>query len=189
MPMITISFNYPQAPLPRYKFGDRVAVTSDCQPCDWLTGKIVGLILDENYQPCWYYSLKLDAPSGLTEEYLGDDLVSEKQIPVLQSEWEEGEAAWFTQSRQDASKQKVPPKFKPGMHVRFRKNSRCNLEGENASVLSSRFVSGDDWSGWVYQLTNEHVTEPIEIGEYWLEAIACTTGAEGNQSLADIESG
>ena len=85
MPMITISFNYPDAPLPRYKFGARVAVISDCPPCEWFTGKIVGLILNENQQPyCWYYSVKLDAPSGLTEEYLGDELVPESEICTLQ---------------------------------------------------------------------------------------------------------
>ncbi len=87
MPLITITFNYPHAPLPKFKFGDRVALSDDCPPCDWLTGKVVGLTLDESYDPTWYYSVKLDAPSGLTEEYLECALVPEKEIPVLQAGW------------------------------------------------------------------------------------------------------
>lgn len=38
MTKIVITFDYPEAKLPRYKFGDRVAVTEECAPINWLTG-------------------------------------------------------------------------------------------------------------------------------------------------------
>lgn len=182
MPMITISFNYPDAPLPKYKFGDRVALSDECAPCNWLTGKIVGLTLDENYQPCWYYSLKLDVPSGLTEEYQGDDLVLESEIHSLQLEWEKDNCNY-------ALAPEPSPKFELGMLVRFSKNSGCNMLGGYAQVISRRYVRGEDWSGWVYQLTNDHLSEVIEIGESLLEPISSTTKTEGNQRLAEIERG
>ncbi len=62
MPMITLTFNYPEAPLPKYKFGDRVALGDKCAPTNWLIGIVVGLTLDESYEPHWYYAVKLDAP-------------------------------------------------------------------------------------------------------------------------------
>lgn len=45
MPKIVLTFNYTEAPLPSYKFGDRVAVTDECAPTNWLTGKVIGLTL------------------------------------------------------------------------------------------------------------------------------------------------
>lgn len=117
-----------------------------------------------------YYSIKLDSPAGLTEEYLGDDLVPETEIPILQAEWESGVAAWVRESRQITMEQQPVAKFQIGMLVKFSKETGCNLLGDYAKVTNSRYVSSDDWSGWVYQLTNEHLSEPIEIGEYWLEA-------------------
>lgn len=171
MPMITISFNYPSAPLPRYKFGDRVAQNDECAPCDWLTGKIVGLTLDENYEPIWYYAIKLDAPSGLIEEYLESDLVPETQIPLLQAQWEQLEADWKQENPLVAADQKPLPKFQPGMLVEFSPKSGCSLPGHYAEVVSSRYVSSFDWSGFVYQLSNEQLNQPIEIGEMWLELV------------------
>ena len=50
MPKIVLTFNYPEAALHRYKFGDRVAHSDECAPTNWLTGKIIGLKLDESYQ-------------------------------------------------------------------------------------------------------------------------------------------
>lgn len=126
MPTIVLTFNYPEAPRPSYKFGDRVAVSNECAPTNWLTGKIIGLTLDETYQPNWYYSVRLDAPSGLTQEYSGDDLVLEKEIPDLQAEWEANEVTWLKESRQKADKQKPVPFFEPGMRVKFTKETGCN---------------------------------------------------------------
>lgn len=181
MPMITISFNYPSAPLPRYKFGDRVAVRSDCQPDEWLAGKVVGLTLNENQPPYWYYSVKLDTPCGLTEEHQSDDLVRESEIHGLQLEWEKDNCNC-------ANDPEPAPKFQLGMLVKFTKESGCNLLGDYAQVVSSRYVSGEDWSGFVYKLTNDRLSEAIEIGELWLQPIASTTKAdEENQRLADIE--
>lgn len=177
MSLITITFDYPHAPLPQFKFGDRVALSDDCPPCEWLTGKVVGLTIDESYEPHWYYSVKLDTPSGLTEEYLEDDLVPDKEIPVLQAKWESGVAAWVRESHQIASKQQPAPKFQIGMLVKFTRETGCNLLGESAKVIDSRYVSRESWSGWVYQLTNDHLSEAIEIGEPWLELISSTTPA------------
>jgi hypothetical protein len=84
--MITLSFNYPSVPLPRYKFGDRVAVTDYSQPSDWVCGKVIGLIFEE-YHSGWWYSVKLDAPAGYTEEYREGDLVAETEIATRQSQW------------------------------------------------------------------------------------------------------
>ncbi|MFO4907528.1 hypothetical protein RCK08_26160, partial [Salmonella enterica subsp. enterica serovar 1,4,[5],12:i:-] len=88
---------------------------------------IIGLTLDESYEPHWYYSVKLDAPSGLTEEYLEDDLVPDKEIPVLQAEWNEGEAAWVRESNQVALEQPPVPKFQIGILVKFTKATGCKL--------------------------------------------------------------
>ena len=187
MPKIVLRFNYPEAPLPSYKFGDRVAVTEECAPTNWLTGKIIGLTLDETYQPIWYFSVKLDAPSGLTEEYSGDDLVLEKEIPDLQAEWEASSTVWFKENRRVVDEQNLSPKFKPGMRVKFTKETGCHLAGEYAKVQSSRYVSSESWSGWVYLLTNDHLTEPIEIGEVWLELSAIATQIDVNKNLAEIE--
>ncbi len=183
MPMITISFNYPSAPLPRYKFGARVAVTSDCPPCEWLTGKVVGLTLNENQQPYWwYYSVKLDAPSGLTEEYGGDSLVPENQIHSLQLEWEK-------ENCNCALDRKPPPRFQSGTLVKFNEEIGFKLLGEVAEVIGSRYVSGDDWSGWVYKLTSGDSNKVIEIGELLLLPVASITEADGSQGLAEKERG
>ncbi len=182
MPMITLTFNYPQAPLPRYKFGDRVAVFSDCPPTEWLTGKVVGLILNENQQPYWYYSVKLNTPCGLTEEYLGDDLVPESEILSLQIKREKDNCNY-------ALSKQPSPKFSPGMLVKFTIESGCNLLGGFAQVVSSRYVSSEDWSGFVYKLTNARLSEPIEIGEPWLERILSNTEADTSQGLAEKERG
>ena len=145
MPKIVLTFNYPSAPLPRYKFGDRVAVTDECAPANWLTGKIIGLTLDETYQPIWYFSVRLDAPSGLTEEYSGDDLVLEKEIPDLQAEWEANEAVWVKENSLVVDEQNLSPKFKPGMRVKFTKETGCNLVGDTAKVVSCRYVTSAAW--------------------------------------------
>lgn len=131
--------------------------------------------------------VKLDTPSGLTEEYQADDLVPEQQIPALQTEWEANDADWLKESRQKASKQKPVPKFDPGMRVQFTKETGCNLVGDDAEVVSTRYVSTESWSGWVYNLTNEHLTEAIEIGEKELELVATLTQTNANQKLAEIE--
>lgn len=96
MPLITISFDYPDAPLPQFKFGDAIAVTDKCAPKDWLTGKVVGLILEEETcKPRWWYAIKLNNPQGFTEEYLGDDLVLEEEISTLQFQWEQEAVSVF----------------------------------------------------------------------------------------------
>ena len=76
-----------------------------------------------------------------------------------QTEWEE-EAALVVEDSQ-----KISPKFQPGMLVRFTKESGCNLLGGFAKVVDSRYVSSEDWSGFVYKLTNHRLSEAIEIGE------------------------
>lgn len=169
MPLITITFDS-SAPLPKFNFGERVAQSDECPPCNWLIGKVVGLTIDESYDPTWYYSVKLDAPSGLTEEYLGDDLVPETEIPNLQAEWEQQEADWVRESHQIALEQPPVAKFQIGTLVKFTKETGCNLLGGYAQVVDSRYISTENWSGFVYQLTNEHLSESIEIGELWLEA-------------------
>lgn len=184
MPLITITFNYPHAPLPQFKFGDRVALTDDCSPCDWLIGKVVGLTLDESYDIYWYYSIKLDTPSGLTEEYLESDLVPEKEIPILQAQWESGVAAWVRESRQIASEQQPAPKFQIGMLVNFTKATGCSLPGGYAQVVDSRYVIRENWSGFTYQLTNKHLSEPIEIGELWLEAYSTPEKVVGQSGVS-----
>ena len=93
--------------------------------------------------------VRLDAPSGLTEQYQAE--------------------------------------FKPGMWVKFTKETGCNLVGLAAEVVSSRYVSSESWSGWIYKLTNDHLIEPIEIGSVWLELTATPTQTDANQRLAEIE--
>ena len=131
--------------------------------------------------------MRLDAPSGLTEEYSGDDLVPEKEIPGLQTEWEANEVVWFKENSLVIDEQNLSPKFEPGMRVKFTKETGCNLVGDTAEVVSCRYVSSESWSGWVYKLTNDHLTEPIEIGEIWLELTATPTQTDTNQRLAEIE--
>lgn len=91
MPIITITFDHPRAVPPEYTIGERVAIIGyDCPPQEWLKGKVVGLSLEEIYERCWWYAIKLDAPRGYTEEYLASDLVPEIETARLQTEWEQG---------------------------------------------------------------------------------------------------
>lgn len=86
---ITIKFNHPEAELPKYTFGSRVAITSYCQPKEWATGKITGLRLDEYSASTWNYTVNLDYPQGYCEEWAEEDLVAENELPARQQEWEE----------------------------------------------------------------------------------------------------
>ena len=171
MPSITITFEHSQADVPRYTFGHHIAVKDDCAPKDWITGEIVGLILEtEVYSPRWWYSIKLEFPHGLTEEYLEEDVIPVTEIAGLQAEWERLEAKPMQES--DTSSL---PKFQPGMRVRLNAESGfSNLIKDFAVVVSSKYVRHDCWFGWTYLLTNKDLTKPIEIGEIWLE-LAPTT--------------
>lgn len=174
MPTITITFDHPQASLPKYKFGDYVAVKDDCPPKTWLTGEVVGLMLEtESYSPRWWCSIKLGAPHGLTEEYLEDDLIPATEIAFCQAEWEQLEAKPMQESGTSSL-----PKFQPGMRVRLSAESGfSNLLKDFAEVVSSKYVRHDCWCGWTYLLTNKDLTKPIEIGEIWLELAPTTTEA------------
>jgi hypothetical protein len=83
MNTITITFEHSRIETPKYKFGDcprgsafgnRVAIGEDCQPQEWATGKVVGLLLEEALVPQWFYVVQHDCPEGYTEEYPDDDL-------------------------------------------------------------------------------------------------------------------
>lgn len=171
MPLITITFEHNDASAPKYKFGDRIAVTENCQPKDWLLGEVIGLCLESGYESRWWYAVKLASPIDYTEEYLGEDLVPQTEIPRLQAEWELGEATWVDNSAQVVDNPKPAPKFQAGMQVKFSQKSGCCIPGDLALVIGSRYISGEDWSGWVYKLSNEQLTEPLEIGEIWLESL------------------
>ena len=172
MPSITITFEHQQAESPKYTFGDRLAITDDCAPKNWLVGEVIGLILEpEIYSPRWWYSIKLDTPHGLTEEYLENDVIPATEIAVLQREWERLEANPMRESNQNQL-----PKFQPGVRVRLNAESGFNnLLRDFAVVVSSKYVSNEYWSGWTYKLTNKDLTKPIEIGEVWLELVPSTT--------------
>lgn len=180
MPTITITFEHQQAETPKYTFGERVVVTDECAPKNWLTGEIVGLTLEtEIYSPRWWYSIKLDALQGLTEEYLEDDVIPAIEIAVLQAESERLEANWTQEDDHNPL-----PKFQPGMQVKFTFESGCNLPGDFGEVVESKYVSSKGWSGWVYKLTNKNLTEPIEIGEIWLELAPTNTEAKYKSSIS-----
>lgn len=104
-------------------------------------------------------------------------LYQTKKSQFYKQKWEEGEAAWVRESRQIASEQQPAPKFQIGMLVKFSKKTGFRMLGDYAQVVDSRYVSTENWSGFTYQLTNEYLTEPIEIGEIWLELISSTTQA------------
>lgn len=87
MHAITIAFTSLTPETPQYVFGDRVAVTDTCEPQCWVTGRVVGLRIDEVYQPGWWYTVQLDLPNGFAEEYVQIDLVPEGKIPVLQAQY------------------------------------------------------------------------------------------------------
>jgi len=180
MPTINITFDHPQASVPKYKFSDHLAVKDDNSPREWLVGEVVGLTLEtESYLPRWWYSIKLDVPHGLTEEYLEDDVIPATEIGLLQAEWECLEVNW--QKEDDYN---PLPKFQPGMRVKFNKQSGYNLLLEFAEVVTSRYVRNHSWSGWVYKLDNKNLTEPIEIGEIWLELAANTAEAPNKHSIS-----
>lgn len=180
MPTIIIKFEHQQAETPKYTFGERLVVIDDCAPKDWLIGEVVGLTLEtEFYSPRWWYSLKLNSPLGYTEEYQESELVPEAKTPALQAEWERIEANWT-----QADDQKSLPKFQPGMHVKFNSESGCNLLGDFGEVIESRYVSNDIWAGWVYKLNNKNLTEPLEIGEAWLELAPITAEAKYKSSIS-----
>lgn len=69
------------------------------------------------------------------------------------------------------SVQQQIPKLQNGMFVKCSLTSGCQLAGKIGEVVSSRYVTNEKWSGWVYQLTNKDLPAPIEIGEIWLEAV------------------
>jgi len=169
MPIIAIAFNYPQASPPKYTIGDRVAITDNCPPKDWLVGKVIGLSLEENDEIRWWYSVRLNSPTGFTEEYQDQDIVPETTISMLQAQWQQGEAIWDCQSSNSASDLPPLPKFTSGMRLKFRAETGCNLLGDFGKVIGSRYEQTGNWSGWVYQLANEYLSQPIEIGETWLE--------------------
>lgn len=175
MSTITITFDHPQADIPKYKFSDRIAVKDDCSPKTWLTGEVIGMVLEaESYSPRWWYSIKLDAPHGLTEEYLEDDLIAATEIAFFQVEWEQLEASPTVQESDTSSL----PKFQAGARVRLNAQSGfSNLIKDFAVVVSSKYVNSRYWSGWTYRLINENLNSPIEIGEIWLELAPTTAEA------------
>ena len=61
------------------------------------------------------------------------------------------------------------PKFTLFSRVSCRKESGCILPGKSAQIIDRRYVSCQTWSGWVYKLNSDNLSEPIEIGEIWLE--------------------
>lgn len=166
MPTITITFEHPQASLPKYKFGDRLAVKGDNPATGWLVGEIVGMALEtEVFQPRWWYSIKLDFPPGYTEEYQEDELIPATEIPGQQ------------QAQENAP---IPlPKFQVGTKVRLAAGSGfSNFIKDFAIVVSSKYVTSKYWSGWTYRLINENLTSPISIGEIWLESVPSTTSVK-----------
>lgn len=92
MPLITITFDHPDAAQPRFSLMQRVAITDDCAPKHWRVGLVIGITFQDTYHPGWWYSIKLDEPYGYTEEYLESDLVVETEITALQSQWEQDAA-------------------------------------------------------------------------------------------------
>lgn len=168
MPTITITFDHPQAPIPKYKFGERIAVKDDYHPQNWLTGEVVGLTLEtEIFSPRWWYSVRYDLPVGYTEDHAEDELVPETEI-VEQIEAKGSEDDNYAPL----------PKFQAGARVRLNAQSGfSNLIKDFALVVSSKYVTSKYWSGWTYELTNENLTSPIEIGEIWLELAPTTAEA------------
>lgn len=179
MPSITITFDYPKAEVPKYKFGDRIVVKENCHPQHWLTGEVIGLTLEQEvFKPHWSYTVVLDASVGYTEEYSESELVPETEI-VREQLGRERSKTDDIQTNQYAP----PPKFQPGMRVRLNAESGFqNLIKDCAEVISSKYVSNESWSGWTYKLTNKDFTRPVEIGEIWLE-LAPTTEPTDKHSL------
>lgn len=174
MPTITITFDYPQACVPKYKFGDRIAVKENCHPMHWLTGEVIGLTLEtEIFKPCWSYNIKLDLPVGYTEEHTESELVPEVETQQ-QAELTDGKSIVNQRNNQ-----KKMPKFQPGMRVRLSAESGGfqDLIKDFALVVSSKYVSNKSWSGWIYKLITKNLAKPIEIGEIWLELAPTTTEA------------
>ncbi len=58
-------------------------MAGECPPNQRLTGKVVGLYLEEKLIPQWLYAVELDSPQGLVEEYFAEDLVLESDIPQV----------------------------------------------------------------------------------------------------------
>lgn len=172
MTTITITFEYPQACVPKYKFGDRIAIIDNCASKYWLSGEVVGMtLLTEIYKPCWSYIVKLDFTPSYTEEYSESELVPQAES-IDQVEFER-----FRADDIQTHHHAPLPKFQPGMRVRLNAESGFqNLIKDFAEVVSSKYVSDESWSGWTYKLTNEDLTKPVEIGEIWLE-LAPTTVA------------
>ena len=84
MNIITITFVHPEAKSPKYTFGSRVAITSNCQPKEWAKGKITGLRLDDYSGSTWNYTVDLDYPQGYCEEWAEEDLVAENELASCQ---------------------------------------------------------------------------------------------------------
>lgn len=179
MSFITITFEYPQACVPKYKFGDRIAVKDNCAFKHWLTGEVVGMTLEtEIYKPCWSYTIKLDLPVGYTEEHTESELISETEAN------KQAEVAEYKGIVNPRNNHKTKPKFQPGMQVRLNAESGFqNLIKGFALVVSSKYICNESWSGWTYKLTTKNLAKPIEIGEIWLE-LAPTTELVDKHSLS-----
>lgn len=180
MPTITITFDYPQACVPKYKFGDRVAVKENCHPKHWLTGEVIGLTLEQEvFKPRWSYTVVLNASVGYTEEYSESELVAEIEAQ------KQAELADDDGILNPRNNHKTMPKFQPGTRVRLNAESGFqNLIKDFAEVVSSKYVRNESWAGWSYKLTNKDLTRPVEIGEIWLE-LAPNTGATDKHPVSN----
>lgn len=180
MTVITITFDYPQASIPKYKFGERIAVKENCTPKCWLTGEVVGMtLLTEIFKPCWSYTIKLNLPVGYTEEHTESELVPEIE-GIKQAEL--ADCKGIVNRRNN---HKTMPKFQPGMRVKLNAESGFqNLIKDFAEVISSKYVRNESWCGWTYKLTTKNLAKPIEIGEIWLELAPTKTEAKHEHSIS-----
>lgn len=74
MNLITIQFAHDQAVQPKFIFSDRVVILSLSNLFGQehqITGSVTGLWLQAG---SWLYAVRLDSPSGLTEEYCENEL-------------------------------------------------------------------------------------------------------------------
>jgi hypothetical protein len=81
---INITFTHPFAKPPKYIFGQKIAIKSNCDRKKWAKGQITGLRLDYNSPNTWNYTVVFDYPQGFCEEFTEEDLAAVDELVCSQ---------------------------------------------------------------------------------------------------------
>jgi hypothetical protein len=84
MTTINITFTHPFAKAPKYIFGQKIAIKSNCDRKKWATGQVTGLRLNYNSPNTWNYTVVFNYPQGFCEEFTEEDLAAVYELVCSQ---------------------------------------------------------------------------------------------------------